>query len=106
MRYLDNFSGGNRGSASAEAFLAEGYAVVGLFALQGCFDPHFLRGIPLVAQIFLYRRHSLQPFARRFDINSEIGNFLDFLVDRTASSTDTSICVRQNIIIFVLCVSV
>lgn len=28
VRYIDNFSGGNRGASSAEYFLAEGYAVI------------------------------------------------------------------------------
>ena len=28
VRFIDNFSQGNRGAASAECFLAEGYAVV------------------------------------------------------------------------------
>ncbi|XP_023224703.1 phosphopantothenate--cysteine ligase-like [Centruroides sculpturatus] len=47
VRFVDNFSAGNRGSASAEYFLKSGYAI-----------------------IFLYRRKSLQPFARHFPANS------------------------------------
>ena len=43
VRYIDNFSIGTRGSASAEYFLAQGYAV-----------------------IFLHRDNSLQPFDRHF----------------------------------------
>eukprot|EP00053_Salpingoeca_punica_P002821 m.39706 g.39706 ORF g.39706 m.39706 type:complete len:319 (-) comp11800_c0_seq2:305-1261(-) len=43
VRFLDNFSAGTRGAASAEYFLAAGYKV-----------------------IFLGRQFSLQPFARRF----------------------------------------
>lgn len=43
VRFVDNFSAGTRGSASAEYFLEEGYAV-----------------------LFLFRSTSLQPFARRF----------------------------------------
>lgn len=43
VRFIDNFSSGNRGSASAEYFLKKGYGV-----------------------IFLYRRQSLRPFCRRF----------------------------------------
>lgn len=43
VRYIDNFSVGSRGAASAEYFLTEGYAVV-----------------------FLYRESSLTPFLRRF----------------------------------------
>lgn len=56
VRYLDNFSGGGRGSASAEYFLAHGYAV-----------------------LFLHRRHSLQPFARHF-LQHQENNFLDYLM--------------------------
>ncbi|XP_013390204.1 phosphopantothenate--cysteine ligase-like [Lingula anatina] len=41
IRYIDNFSVGTRGSASAEYFLAQGYAV-----------------------LFLYRHRSLEPFSR------------------------------------------
>ena len=44
VRFVDNFSAGTRGSASAEYFLASGFAV-----------------------IFLYRDKSLQPFSRHFD---------------------------------------
>lgn len=47
VRFVDNFSAGTRGSASAEYFLKCGYAL-----------------------IFLYRRKSLQPFARHFPANS------------------------------------
>ncbi|XP_004704978.1 phosphopantothenate--cysteine ligase isoform X1 [Echinops telfairi] len=43
VRFLDNFSSGRRGAASAEAFLAAGYGV-----------------------IFLYRARSAFPFAHRF----------------------------------------
>ncbi|XP_067936372.1 phosphopantothenate--cysteine ligase-like [Watersipora subatra] len=43
VRYVDNFSSGNRGSSSAEYFLKKGYAV-----------------------IFLHRRQSLKPFDRLF----------------------------------------
>eukprot|EP01095_Lingulamoeba_sp_RSL-Kostka_P017682 TRINITY_DN935_c1_g1_i1.p1 TRINITY_DN935_c1_g1~~TRINITY_DN935_c1_g1_i1.p1 ORF type:complete len:330 (+),score=106.48 TRINITY_DN935_c1_g1_i1:55-1044(+) len=57
VRFLDNFSGGRRGSSSAEEFLSDGYAV-----------------------IFLHRRHSLQPYSRKFRINDKTHNFLDFLV--------------------------
>jgi len=44
VRFVDNFSAGTRGSASAEYFLANGFAV-----------------------IFLSRDKSLQPFSRHFD---------------------------------------
>uniref|UniRef100_A0A1Q3EZT6 DNA/pantothenate metabolism flavoprotein C-terminal domain-containing protein n=1 Tax=Culex tarsalis TaxID=7177 RepID=A0A1Q3EZT6_CULTA len=43
VRFVDNFSAGNRGSASAEYFLEHGYAV-----------------------IFMYRTKSLEPFTRHF----------------------------------------
>lgn len=57
VRFVDNFSAGTRGSASAEFFLENGYAV-----------------------IFLFRLKSLEPFVRHFmgqaflnmlEINSE-----------------------------------
>lgn len=41
VRFVDNFSGGNRGSASAEYFLDHGYAV-----------------------IFMHRLKSMEPFIR------------------------------------------
>ena len=42
-RFIDNFSGGNRGSASAEYFLKSGYAVIFLFRLKTLkpFERHF-----------------------------------------------------------------
>ena len=52
VRFLDNFSAGTRGSASAEHFLRQGYAV-----------------------IFLHRHFSLQPFHRHYSHSS----FLDLL---------------------------
>ena len=54
VRFIDNFSAGTRGSASAEYFLEQGYAV-----------------------IFLHRQFSLQPFTRSFSHSSN--HFLDFL---------------------------
>jgi len=56
VRFVDNFSAGNRGSASAEYFLDHGYAV-----------------------LFLFRIKSLEPFKRHF----VTGNFLDHLVPRS-----------------------
>lgn len=44
VRFVDNFSGGNRGAASAEYFLDHGYAV-----------------------IFMHRLKSLEPFIRHFN---------------------------------------
>ena len=55
MRFLDNFSAGTRGSASAEYFLRSGkYAV-----------------------IFMHRQHSLQPFSRHYSHTTN--PFLDLL---------------------------
>lgn len=55
VRFLDNFSAGTRGSASAEHFLRTGkYAV-----------------------IFLHRQHSLQPFSRHYSHSTN--PFLDLL---------------------------
>ncbi|KAJ1826735.1 Phosphopantothenate--cysteine ligase cab2 [Coemansia sp. RSA 2706] len=48
VRFVDNFSAGTRGSASAEQFLALGYLV-----------------------IFLYRENSLQPFNRHYSHNGQ-----------------------------------
>lgn len=44
VRFVDNFSGGNRGAASTEYFLDNGYAV-----------------------IFMHRLKSLEPFTRHFN---------------------------------------
>ncbi|EPY50571.1 phosphopantothenate-cysteine ligase [Schizosaccharomyces cryophilus OY26] len=44
VRYIDNFSAGNRGAASAEYFCKSGYAV-----------------------IFLYRNYGMKPFVRHFE---------------------------------------
>ncbi|GAB1609413.1 phosphopantothenate--cysteine ligase-like [Argonauta hians] len=52
VRFIDNFSQGTRGSASAEYFINNGYAV-----------------------IFLHRNGSLEPFSRKFSRK----NLLDFL---------------------------
>jgi len=49
-------SGGNRGAASAEHFLAQGYAV-----------------------IFLGRKNSLFPFSRFFALRHPTSEFIDFL---------------------------
>jgi len=54
VRFLDNFSSGGRGAASAEYFIAHGYAV-----------------------IFLYRKRSRMPFHRH---NQSRSDFLDDLV--------------------------
>lgn len=52
VRFLDNFSGGSRGSISAEQFLTKGYAV-----------------------IFLSRRGSLQPFLRHLQHDNALAGF-------------------------------
>ncbi|EFA83509.1 phosphopantothenatecysteine ligase [Heterostelium album PN500] len=54
VRYLDNFSGGGRGAATAEYFLEHGYHV-----------------------LFLYRKNSLQPFIRHLMLHDT--NFFTFL---------------------------
>jgi phosphopantothenate---cysteine ligase (ATP) len=56
VRFVDNFSGGNRGAASAEYFIEHGYAV-----------------------IFLSRRHSLQPYTRHLLLRAALGEFLGYL---------------------------
>ena len=56
VRFIDNFSAGTRGSASAEYFLANGYAV-----------------------IFLHRQNSLLPFSRHF--SPSFNCFLDLLAE-------------------------
>ncbi|CCF59736.1 hypothetical protein KAFR_0H03260 [Kazachstania africana CBS 2517] len=55
VRFIDNFSAGTRGAASAEEFLKHGYSV-----------------------IFLHREFSLTPFNRIFTHNSDF-TFLDYL---------------------------
>lgn len=69
VRFIDNFSSGNRGSASAEYFLAKGYAV-----------------------IFLYRKQSLRPFYRHFT-NHE---FLDILQVEGDTSENCNIKVKDD----------
>ncbi|GLG92653.1 Phosphopantothenate--cysteine ligase [Gryllus bimaculatus] len=69
VRFVDNFSAGTRGSASAEYFLQEDYAV-----------------------IFLYRFKSLEPFVRHF-----MGQkFLD-LLEITKNEGASSIQVKTNV---------
>lgn len=68
VRFLDNFSAGTRGSASAEYFLENGYAV-----------------------IFLHREHSLQPYSRRFSQKS----ILDML-DLAPNSDLCGMCISST----------
>ncbi|SCV15450.1 related to Phosphopantothenate--cysteine ligase CAB2 [Nakaseomyces glabratus] len=55
VRFIDNFSAGTRGAASAEQFLKNGYSV-----------------------IFLHREFSLTPYNRKFTHNLK-NSFLDFI---------------------------
>lgn len=68
VRFVDNFSAGSRGSASAEYFLENGYAV-----------------------IFMFRTKSLEPFTRHFSGQQ----FLDML-DINESGENSSISVRPD----------
>lgn len=69
MRFVDNFSAGTRGAASAEYFLEHNYAV-----------------------IFMYRAKSLEPFTRHFNGQK----FLDMLElnDKGPNTTITGMIVR------------
>lgn len=69
VRYMDNFSQGTRGSASAENFLQHGYAV-----------------------IFLYRNRSLEPYSRHFS-RLNLLDMLEFANDNTSAQ---SIVVQQE----------
>ncbi|KAF7728807.1 hypothetical protein EC973_005433 [Apophysomyces ossiformis] len=62
VRFIDNFSNGNRGAVSAEYFLDAGYAVV-----------------------FMHRQFSLEPFHRHYTHNATTG-FLDYLVPKDDGS--------------------
>ncbi|KAI8374619.1 DNA/pantothenate metabolism flavoprotein [Radiomyces spectabilis] len=66
VRFIDNFSNGNRGAASTEYFLEAGYAVV-----------------------FLHRQFSVEPFHRHFTHNANTG-FLDYL----SPNADGSVSVK------------
>ncbi|XP_063635530.1 phosphopantothenate--cysteine ligase [Cydia splendana] len=68
VRFVDNFSAGTRGAASAEYFLEHGYAV-----------------------IFMHRHKSLEPFTRRFSAQK----LLDML-ELTERGPSTSISVRAD----------
>jgi len=68
VRFIDNFSSGTRGATSAEHFLEAGYAV-----------------------IFLHRRFSLLPYARRY--SHAAASFLDCL-EETPSSPGSSSTLR------------
>jgi phosphopantothenate-cysteine ligase len=66
VRFIDNFSTGTRGAASAERFLAAGYWV-----------------------IFLTRRGAVQPFVRHFDIDRDPDSFLDAVTPAAVSGGGT-----------------
>lgn len=68
VRFVDNFSAGGRGSASAECFLEQGYAV-----------------------IFMFRNKSLEPFTRHFSGRQ----FLDML-DINEDDENSSISVHPD----------
>lgn len=65
VRFVDNFSAGTRGSASAEYFLDQGYAV-----------------------LFLFRSTSLQPFVRRF----KPGELLSYLQFASGNDSCIQVC--------------
>lgn len=69
VRFVDNFSAGTRGAASAEYFLEQGYAVV-----------------------FMHRTKSLEPFTRHFNGQK----FMDMLElhDRGPNTTITGEYIR------------
>lgn len=62
VRFVDNFSAGTRGSASAEYFLDQGYAV-----------------------IFMHRQKSLEPFTRHFT-GQQFFDMLELFDDGETSS--------------------
>lgn len=70
VRFVDNFSAGSRGSASAEYFLEQNYAV-----------------------IFMFRSKSLEPFTRHFSGQQ----FLDMLdIQENSDEENASISVRPD----------
>lgn len=71
MRFLDNFSAGKRGAASAEYFLAAGYAV-----------------------IFLSRQHSQFPYTRRYSHTTN--PFFDILQEPESSDGAQEVRVQQH----------
>ncbi|XP_013192871.1 phosphopantothenate--cysteine ligase [Amyelois transitella] len=68
VRFVDNFSAGTRGSASAEYFLEQGYAV-----------------------IFMHRQKSLEPFTRHFS-----GQKLMDMLDIQERGPNTTITVKPD----------
>lgn len=74
VRFVDNFSAGTRGSASAEYFLDHEYAV-----------------------IFMHRQKSLEPFTRHFS-GQQIFDMLD--VGDIDSDQDTPSIFGEFVIVF------
>lgn len=72
VRFVDNFSAGSRGSASAEYFLEQGYAV-----------------------IFMFRTKSLEPFTRHFS-GQQFLDMLDINENVDNENENASICVRPD----------
>lgn len=73
VRFIDNFSRGSRGAASAEYFIKHGYAV-----------------------LFLSRTHSKQPYLRQFSLNDIIATLtsnLDLLSNSEEVSSNSVHCV-------------
>ncbi|KAI7867717.1 DNA/pantothenate metabolism flavoprotein [Spinellus fusiger] len=66
VRFIDNFSNGNRGALSAEYFLEAGYAVV-----------------------FMHRQLSLQPYHRHYTHTTST-QFLDYLVPKPDGSIEVN----------------
>ncbi|KAG8221908.1 hypothetical protein J437_LFUL006727 [Ladona fulva] len=72
VRFVDNFSAGTRGSASAEYFLHAGYAV-----------------------IFVFRLKSLEPFARHFTGQTFL-NMLEVRKENNEHSINVAVAVKGN----------
>jgi phosphopantothenate-cysteine ligase len=76
VRFIDNFSGGNRGSASAEYFLQQGYSV-----------------------LFVYRKNSLKPFSRHLQLATDLADFLNYLEETPATdpALPPAVCVKSSV---------
>uniref|UniRef100_A0A3Q1GAE7 Phosphopantothenate--cysteine ligase n=1 Tax=Acanthochromis polyacanthus TaxID=80966 RepID=A0A3Q1GAE7_9TELE len=74
VRFLDNFSSGRRGAASAEYFIDSGYAV-----------------------IFLHRHRSLYPYSRMF-LTINMLDALQFRGEEGASSNTGEVVVNQQVL--------
>ena len=77
VRFIDNFSGGNRGAASAEYFLDAGYAV-----------------------LFLHRKNSLKPYSRHLLLAADLGDFLNYLEEEEeeeGGAGSPKVCVKPHV---------